>query len=97
MKVIHHEPLFWFFIKDKNSFFIDVNCSHSFFGFTVLIELDEIEVSQYRIQGKQYLNDLANNIQYYALYTYKDRNKSNDKISESIDEVIMTFKKVNNV
>lgn len=97
MKVIDHELHFWFSIQHKSSFLIDVNCSHSFFGSSMLIELDDVETAEYLIHGKQYLNDLANNIQYYALYTYNDRDKSNDKISESINEAIMTFKKVSNI
>ena len=95
MKVIEYEPQFWFFLTDGKEYYIDVNCSYSFVGFGRLIRLSEMETNEYRKRGKEYLNLLANDIQYYALSKYKERNivGENDK---QIQNAIAEFNKEKN-
>ncbi|MBJ6118200.1 hypothetical protein JAO76_08360 [Pontibacter sp. BT310] len=67
MKVIDFEPQFWFLLQQNNSYFLDVNCSYSAFGYNRFIELNNSELVDYKEKGKLYLNDLGRDIQYYGL------------------------------
>ena len=90
MRVIDFEAQFWFFLTNEDNFFIDVNCSNSFVGFGRLIKLNELEISHYKLNGKNYLNQLANDIQYYALTKYSERNIVGE-IDKQVHQTIMKF------
>ena len=92
MKVIDYEPQFWFFLTDGNDYFIDINCSYSFIGFSRLIKLNQEEKNEYKQKGKEYLNLLANDIQYYALSKYKERNIIGE-LEKQIQNAIIEFNK----
>lgn len=62
MKVIEHQPAHWFFLKSDDGYYLYVNCSRSFVGFSVAILLAEEEVKHYNRDGKQYIQDLANQV-----------------------------------
>ncbi len=90
MHIIAHEPQFWFFLQDENHYYLDVNCSNSFVGFSRLIQLTEAETKAYLEKGNAFLNEFANDIQYYALSTYADRHIMGT-ISDVVHETIMEY------
>jgi hypothetical protein len=59
MKVLDHEPAFWFLLGEGERLFLDVNCGHSIVSYDVLIELNESEQAQRNAQGRVYLSKLA--------------------------------------
>ncbi|RZK11638.1 MAG: hypothetical protein EOO46_06105 [Flavobacterium sp.] len=67
MKVIDFEPLFWFLLQNENDFYIDVNCSYSFIGYTRFIKLNDLEVEHYQSKGSIFLNEFAHDINYYGM------------------------------
>lgn len=91
MKIIEFERKGWFFLREENNFYIDVNCSHSFVGFGMLIKLDNPEITEYQNIGRIYLNCLANDIQNFALSKYKERNILESDIYRIVHETIIKF------
>ena len=63
MKVIDHEPNFWFLLEDAGLLFLDANCSHSAFGYSYSIQLNQEETEHYQRQGREYISSLAEDIQ----------------------------------
>lgn len=96
MKIIDFEDKIWFFLNDGNSYYIDVNCKHSFIGFNMLIQLNTIEFNEYQINGKNYLDSLSNDIQHYALSKYKDRNIKGEA-QRIVNETIMKLLEKTNI
>lgn len=80
MQVIDHEPASWFLVQHGDALLLDVNCSHSFVSYSVLIALNGEEMALYRQKGHAYLDELAYAIHYSApgvagsQSPYKDRN-----------------------
>lgn len=80
MEVVDHEPRCWFLLRDRGALFLDASCEHRAVGYTVLIQLDADEASQYANGGRAYLNQLAQAIHESApgaigsRSPYKDRN-----------------------
>jgi len=64
MKVIDEERSSWFLFEEDGKLLFDVNCSHSFVGYNFMMFLNEEEVSLYKEKGREYLNELANAIDY---------------------------------
>jgi hypothetical protein len=95
MRIVEFDRSAWFFLTDGNDFFMDVNCNYSFLGFTKVIQLNQDEVAAYKNEGKTYLIKLANEIQYLALSTYKERNV-NREMEEQVSEAIIRFNEENN-
>jgi hypothetical protein len=62
MRVIDHEPQWWFLLEKKGEFFIDVNCSHSFIGYDVTVKLNSEETTRYKDKGRDFLSWLAEDI-----------------------------------
>ena len=90
MQIIAHEPLFWFFLQHENHFYLDVNCSNSFVGFDRLIQLTEEETKAYLEKGNAFLNEFANDVQYYAQSTYANRHIMGE-IGDLVHEAIVKF------
>ncbi|WP_321322218.1 hypothetical protein [Labilibaculum sp.] len=76
MKVIDFEDRMWYLLEHDDKRFIDVNCNHSAFGFSILINLNGKEEKSYLERGHSYLNELATDFSYYALTKYKERDES---------------------
>lgn len=66
MEVIDHQPHAWFPLADGEQLFLDIHCSHSFFDYTVLIELDAAEKAAFGKKGRAYLDGLAHDVHYTA-------------------------------
>jgi hypothetical protein len=63
MQVIDSEPAAWFLFEDGADLFLDVNCSHSAAGYSVLIRLLPEEVADYRAAGRSSISRLADRVQ----------------------------------
>jgi hypothetical protein len=66
MRVVDHEPGFWFLLAQDERLLLDVNCEHGAVGYDVLIELNEIERAEYLRRQHAYLSELAEVINYSA-------------------------------
>lgn len=93
MKVIDHEPCCWFLLEGSKNLLLDVNCSHSFVGYTFLIQLTVEETQKYYQQGRTYLDWLAEDIHNSApalkgsFSKYKKRNASS-QFGRQVQEAI---------
>jgi hypothetical protein len=76
MHVVAHEPSSWFLLEESSALYLDVNCSHSFVSFSMLIQLTEQEAERYRINGTGFLSSLAAQVQEHSFTTYRERNLS---------------------
>ncbi len=90
MKIIDFESKSWFFLSHENDCYIDVNCSHSFINFNMLIQLNESELKEYENSGRNYLNSFVLEIQQYALSKFKDRNIKGD-VERLANDAIIKF------
>ena len=59
MRVVDHSPQWWFLLQDGEQLYLDVNCSHSFIGYSFLLPLDEEETRAFRREGRASLDRLA--------------------------------------
>lgn len=95
MKVIDHEPSFWFLLREDDSLFLDVACEQSAVSYNVLIQLNDEEVTRYSEYGRPYLSELAESIHYSApgvrgsASIYKSRN-----VSQKYDPQVMAAVRV---
>ena len=93
MKVLDHEPQWWFLLEDEGALFLDANCNHSFVGYDFLLRLDAEETAKYRTEGRAYISWLADAIQNSAPILegskskYKGRDLSKD-YSERVTEAV---------
>ena len=74
VKVADHEPMSWFLFELEGKLYLDVNCSHSVFGFSVLFELNDAEAAAYATEGRAYLQHLAGRVQDHTFTEFMPRN-----------------------
>lgn len=63
MRVIDHEPQWWFLLEEDGALFLDANCSHSVVGYDFLLQLNPEEIKLYAREGRVFLRRLATEIQ----------------------------------
>lgn len=63
MRVLDHEPQWWFLLEENGSLFLDANCNHSFVGYSFLLELNAEEHRAYEHEGRKFISRLATEIQ----------------------------------
>lgn len=63
MRVLDHEPQWWFLLEEDGSLFLDANCNHSFAGYDFLLELSAEEHRAYKHEGREFISRLATEIQ----------------------------------
>jgi hypothetical protein len=63
MRVIDHEPQWWFLLEEDGWLFLDAYCSHSFIGYSFLLRLDVEELKAYGQEGRSFISRLATEIQ----------------------------------
>jgi hypothetical protein len=63
MRVVDHEPQWWFLLEEDGSLFLDANCNLSFVGYSFLLQLSAEELSAYARDGRAFINRLATEIQ----------------------------------
>jgi hypothetical protein len=75
MEVIDEGPQAWLLFKREDELFLDVNCSHSAAGYSVLIRLKPEEEAAYAREGRAFLDRLAQDVQYSGPFsTLQNRN-----------------------
>ncbi len=101
MRVIDHEPRFWYLFEDENErLILDVNCEYSFVSYDFMMFLSAEEMSDYKKVGRSFLGKLANVINSSAPIAkisqskYKERKISNES-SEEILEAIHRWREEN--
>jgi len=100
MIVIDEEKNSWFLFEEEGKLLFDVNCSHSFVGYDFMMFLNEDEIALYKEKGREYLNALANSIDYSCPISrsstskYKDRYVY-DQYSEKSLDAINSWRKKN--
>jgi len=63
MRVVDHEPQWWFLLEEDGSLFLDVNCNHGFVGYDFLLALSAEEHRAYEHEGRGFISRLATEIQ----------------------------------
>lgn len=63
--------------------YLDVNCNHSFAGYSFTIQLNSDEAAKYRRKGRAYLDELAQAIQYSAPGVLGSRSIYKDRLAPS--------------
>jgi len=53
MHVEDHEAQSWFLLLNQETLIFDVNCNHSAFGYSWVIELHDHEVMKFEAEGLQ--------------------------------------------
>ncbi|MBY5939227.1 hypothetical protein [Marinobacter nauticus] len=93
MRVIDEEKNSWFLFEEEGKLLFDVNCSHSFVGYDFMMFLNEEEIALYKEQGRGYLNELANAIDYSSPISrsstskYKERYVYDQYSEKSLDAI----------
>lgn len=84
MKVLDHEPQWWFLLEDDGALYLDASCNHGFIGYDFLLRLDGGEITKFRAGGRKYLSWLAGDIQNSApiLASSTSKYKSRDLSKE---------------
>lgn len=63
MKIVDFAPHAWFLFQRGDEYLLDVNCNHSAAGYSILIRLEDDEVSLYSSGGRAYMDRLAQAVQ----------------------------------
>lgn len=101
MKVIDFENWAWFLFEYEGKLYLDANCNMSAFGYTFMIQLNEMEQKQYENEGREYLNKLAHDIHYSVPIAkdtksaYKGRDVSK-QLSELATEAVKVWRESSN-
>lgn len=94
MRVVDHEPQWWFLLEEDGSLFLDANCNHSFVGYDFLLELSAEERTAYENEGREFIKRLATEIQDSAPIVkgsnsrFKERNLPRtyaDKVTKAVE------------
>jgi hypothetical protein len=98
MKVVDHSDAHWILFADEGRLLLDVNCSHSFFSYEFLMVLNETECARYKDEGRDYLDRLADDIQYSApgLLVSKSEYKTRSIHAEMRDATTEAFTRFRN-
>lgn len=95
MRVVDHEPQWWFLLEEEGSLFLDANCNHSAVGYDFLVELNAEEHRAYEHAGREFISRLATEIQDTAPIVkgstsrFKGRDLSrtySDKVTKAVAE-----------
>ena len=79
MKVIDQEKNSWYLFEEDGKLLFDVNCSHGFVGYDFMMFLNEKEIELYKNHGREYLNELANQIDYSSPISKSSNSKFKDR------------------
>ncbi len=63
MDVVDNHPHAWFLLSEGDTLFLDINCNHSAFGYSVLLELSAEERKDMESRGRGALDELAEAVQ----------------------------------
>jgi hypothetical protein len=91
MRVVAHRPSSWFLVEDGTRLLLDVNCSHSAFGFSRLIELSVSERKSYEERGGAFLDELAERVNYRAMSIFAIRHLGPD-VEKVVNEAVSAWR-----
>lgn len=98
MRVIDHEPQWWFLLEDEGALYLDTNCNHSFIAYDFLLRLDAVELAKFRSEGRASISRLADEIQNSAPILaisnskYKGRDLSRE-LSSQVTEAVHAWRR----
>jgi hypothetical protein len=89
MRVIDHEPQWWFLLEENGALFLNANCSHSCLGYDFMLQLSPEERDEYAQEGREFVSRLATEIQDSApiLRISTSRFKGRDVSKDYADKV----------
>ena len=89
MRVIDHEPQWWFLLEEDGALFLNASCNHSFLGYDFMLQLSPEEQDKYTQEGREFICRLATEIQDSApiLRTSTSRFKGRDASKDYSDKV----------
>jgi hypothetical protein len=100
MDVVDHSPHFWFLLREGDELFLDMNCSHGAYGFSVLLMLSEHERGEFEKSGRAALDELATAVQDSAPMArdstspYRDRDLTRLRANE-VSEAVRRWRSAN--
>ena len=63
MDVVDTRPHGWFLLGEGDRLFLDMNCNHNAYGYSVLLELSPEERKDFESRGRVALDELAEAVQ----------------------------------
>lgn len=91
MTFLDHKENSWYLFEEGARFVLHVECSHSFVGYDFLIFLNDEEVSNYQKTGRDFSEQLANEIDFScpiaqeSTSKYKGRNLDSFYIEKAVN------------
>lgn len=92
MIVLAHEPHAWFLLENEGKLLLDVNCSHSAFSYSMLIELLPPEVAKYRTHGVASINSIASEVQFSGLSKEMQARNLTNELGEQVMSAIEAWR-----
>lgn len=92
MKIIDHQMGVFYFMEYENNLYLDVNCNKGPYGFSIFVQLTEIEVESYRVNGVEAIESLALSIM-NGPDSMAERNIKDRALLDKAYLAIMTFRK----
>ncbi|MEP7023846.1 MAG: hypothetical protein ABJB47_08565, partial [Actinomycetota bacterium] len=65
MEVVGSAPAAWFWLRDGEHQYVDVNCSQSAVSFSILLRLDDGEAAELHALGTVFLDYFAAKVSYW--------------------------------
>jgi hypothetical protein len=66
VEVVQHEPASWYLLREDGHHYFDINCSQSASSFSILLQFNEDEESEYHALGRIFLDYLAAKVSYWS-------------------------------
>jgi hypothetical protein len=99
LKVIDFSPWEWYLLSWETEFILEVDCSRSFLGISITIQLTPSETARYIESGKSFIVELARRVNISSMQKESkifDRGVSRE-LNDLVTESIVKFNKENNI
>jgi len=99
MEVVDEQDQCWFLLQDGSHFYLNAACFHGAAQYSFEIALNEIELEQFHVKGRDFLNELAHDIHYSAPgvigsdSVFKSRRVSGETQGEMLEAIIQWNKR----
>jgi len=84
------QPAGWFLLVDDEHHYLDVNCTRSFVGFSILVQLTDEEETELHALGRTFVNYLAAKIAYWP-DRFRPRDISGGSLANEAYEAAMRW------
>jgi hypothetical protein len=64
VQVVQGEPAVWYLLREGRHHYLDINCMYSPVSFSILLQLDATEVTEYEALGRIFLDFLASEVSF---------------------------------